>query len=378
MKFQIAILGATGYVAKAYRREIRECESEAKIVAVGGRRQDLLRSVAKEDDAALFTSDWRQALQHPDVNLALICTPDAFHHEAAMKCAELGLHVICEKPIGVNAAEAYEISAAIRQKRLGHFVPFWTRYIEVYRTAKAVYSSGQLGEVRAFVYRWHHPRPPNMPFTWRDDATLSSSGSIADIGSHAYDALRWILGDEARRVLAHADVTCPPKSDLGEINLREAQELSLTPEPSALPKSTATSLRAATACDFASMAIEMHSGIVGTLMVSHASFLRKGVAPELELHGTNGSLSIDRISGEVRLFLPNQPPETLAVTPDLGFPNRFRQFAFPALRESIAGGKSDHPGVEDGYRAQMFTDAAARSAQQGRWVELAEIECELK
>lgn len=372
MQFQIAILGATGYVAKSYRREIRECASEAKILAVGGRRQDLLRTVAEEDGADLFTGDWLQAIQHPNVNLVLICTPDAFHHEAAMKCAELGLNVICEKPIGANAAEAGEISSAIQAKQLGHFVPFWTRYIEVYRTAKAVYASGQLGEVRSFVHRWHNPRPANMPFTWRDDAALSSSGSIADVGSHAYDAVRWILDDEARQVLTHADVLSPHKSDLGDINLREAQELSRAPNAS-----DGAALRAASAFDFASISLEMCSGAVGTMIVSHASFMRKGVAPELELHGTKGSLSIDRISGEVRLFLPDTPAETLAVTPDLGFPNRFRQFAFPALRESIAGRKADHPGIEDGYLAQIFTDAAARSAQQGRWVALAEIENEL-
>ena len=39
-----------------------------------------------------------------------------------------------------------------------------------------------------------------MPFTWRDDAALSSAGSIADVGSHAYDTVRWILGDNAKRV----------------------------------------------------------------------------------------------------------------------------------------------------------------------------------
>ena len=45
-----------------------------------------------------------------------------------------------------------------------------------------------------------------MPFTWRDNAELSSAGSIADVGSHAYDTIRWMLDTEAVRVLAHADV----------------------------------------------------------------------------------------------------------------------------------------------------------------------------
>jgi predicted dehydrogenase len=61
-----------------------------------------------------------------------------------------------------------------------------------------------------------------MPFTWRDDADLSAAGSIADVGSHAYDTMRWILGQEAVRVLAHAAVISPAKPDLGAVNLDEA------------------------------------------------------------------------------------------------------------------------------------------------------------
>ena len=73
--------------------------------------------------------------------------------------------------------------------------------------------AGTLGEIRGIIYRWLNPRPPGMPLTWRDDATLSAGGSIADVGSHSYDTLRWLLGREAKRVLTHADVISAPKAD---------------------------------------------------------------------------------------------------------------------------------------------------------------------
>ena len=57
--------------------------------------------------------------------------------------------------------------------------------------AREVLDSGVLGEIRGVVYRWHNPRPMDMPLTWRDDDSLSAAGSIADGGSHAYDTLRW-------------------------------------------------------------------------------------------------------------------------------------------------------------------------------------------
>lgn len=369
MKFRIAVLGATGFIGVPYRQEIRDCPKDARIVALCGRRRDKLEAAASEDGAEFFSDDWRSVIERPDVNLVLVCTPDALHHEAMMACAARGLHVVCEKPIGANVREARQMYDAYRNSGLGHFVPFWTRYADVYRRAREVLMSGDLGEVRAFVYRWHNPRPEAMPFTWRDDATQSAGGSIADVGSHAYDALRWLLGEDARRVLTHANVITPSKPDLGDIDLAEAMEWGNSRESSEAPQS-----RQGTAYDYASIAIEMDSGAVGTLILSHAPYIRKGLAPELELHGTKASLSIDRTSGDLRLFGADTEPRTLATLPDQGQGNRFKNHVFPALRECIEGGPSEHPGLDDGYRSQLFTDSAARSARRGEWVSLSEIE----
>ena len=52
------------------------------------------------------------------------------------------------------------------------------------------------------------------------------------------------------------------------------------------------------------------------------------------------------------------------------------QQVFPAIRQHVAGSSCDHPDLEDGWRAQLFTDAAALSSRRGGWVELAEVESE--
>ena len=139
-----------------------------------------------------------------------------------LACAEAGKHLVCEKPVGVNVEEAAEAWRAYQGSRLAHFVPLWTRYFAPFARARELVQEGVLGEIRAIVYRWQNPRPEAIPFTWRDDATLSAAGSIADVGSHAYDAVRWITGLEARRVLTHAATVSPPKPDLGAIDLGEA------------------------------------------------------------------------------------------------------------------------------------------------------------
>jgi predicted dehydrogenase len=372
MKFQVGVIGATGFIGTPYRAEIREAADDASIVALCARRQDRLAAAAKEDGAALFTDDWRKVVEHPDVNLIVVATPDALHYEAVMACAELGKHVVCEKPVGSNAWQALEMWTAYRDKKLGHFVPFWTRYVPVFRRAREIAAAGTLGEIKAVIYRWHNPRPAAMPFTWRDDATLSAAGSIADVGSHAYDTVRWILGDEVKRVFAHADVITAAKPDIGKVDLAEALDWGQSHSAA-----DASELRKGTAADYATIAWEFNGGVVGALMLSHAPHLRKGLAPELELHGSEASLALDRIRSTITISRSGEEAVQQEPIADPGFGNRFAKHVFPAIRQRTADAErtaSDHPGLDDGWRVQVFTDAAARSAESGTWIELSSID----
>ena len=368
MQFRIGIIGATGFIGTPYRREI-QASPDARIVALCARRRERLETAAKETGARLATHDWREVVDDPHVNLVLVLTPDALHYEPVLAAAEQRKHVFCEKPVGKNVRQAYAMWKAVDDQGLLHYVPFWTRYVPVFRLARQLVAEGRLGAVRSVIYRWHNPRPLAMPFTWRDDAELSSAGSIADVGSHAYDTLRFILGEEAKRVLAHAQTIMPPKPQVGEVDLAEAIAWG-----HAHAVSESAERRKGTAPDYAQLAVEFTSGAVGGILLSHAGYLRKGFAPELELHGTRGSLSVDRISGELRFADSPDPARSLETVTDDGYCNRFECHVFPALRERAAGAGQEHPGLNDGWRVQIFTDAAIASAQRGTWVELAEFD----
>ncbi len=182
------------------------------------------------------------------------------------------------------------------------------------------------------IYRWHNPRPTSIPFTWRDDATLSAAGSIADVGSHAYDTIRWIIDQEANRVLAHAEILAPAKPDLGPIDLTEAIDMGQNQEAA-----ETTILRKGTAFDYANIIWQFHGGVVGSLVLSHAPTLRKGLAPEVELHGTEGSLAIDRLQNKLTLVRPDGTVELLETVPNPGFGNRFIKHVFPAISDRASG-----------------------------------------
>ena len=220
-----------------------------RVSSLCARRQDLLEQAGAQDNTTLITNDWQEVIHHSEVNLVLICTPDALHHEALLSCAKAGKYVFCEKPVGTNVQQAFDMYTAVQQAGLAHYVPFWSRYQQVLQQARQILTAGRLGDIRGVVYRWHNPRPLGMPFTWRDDAALSSAGSIADVGSHAYDTMRWLLGTEAIRVMAHADVITAAKPDLGDINLTEAIDWGASP-----PAEPGGKTRQATAFDYASHA----------------------------------------------------------------------------------------------------------------------------
>ena len=136
--FRIGILGATGYIGAPYRQEIRESD-DAQIIALCARRPEPLANAAAEDHAQLATSDWREVVDHPEVNLLIVATPDALHHEAVLACAEADKHLFCEKPVGVNAEEARTMRDAFRSRpQLATYVPFWTRYVGVFSEARKV------------------------------------------------------------------------------------------------------------------------------------------------------------------------------------------------------------------------------------------------
>ena len=371
--FRVGVIGATGFIGAPYRQEMREAVAGFQIAALCARRQEPLAAAAAEDGCDFTTDDWRQVVEHPDVDLVMVTTPDRLHYEPVMAAAAAGKHVFCDKPIGADSREAGAMWRACRDAGVAHYVPYWSRHIPLFQRAREICRAGTLGDIKGVMYRWHNPRPASMPFTWRDDATLSAAGSIADVGSHAYDAVRWILGAEATRVLAHAGTITPAKPDLGPVNLTEAIEWGSANAKDAAPKT-----RAGTAFDYATIAWEFSGGAVGAITLSHAPFFRKGLAPELELHGTAASLALDRVRGSIAIGAPGEDlPQTESASVDVG--NRFANFVHPALSARVDGQGDDEdggqrPGMEDAWRVQLFTDAAALSAKEGRWVEVAELE----
>ena len=79
MKFHVGVIGATGYIGTPYREELRGAPDAARIVALCARRRDRLLAAAQVDGCSFITDDWRQVVDHPEVDLVVVTTPDRLH-----------------------------------------------------------------------------------------------------------------------------------------------------------------------------------------------------------------------------------------------------------------------------------------------------------
>ncbi len=142
---------------------------------------------------ARSTDDWRAAVAAHDVDTVVIATPNALHHPQAMASFAAGKHVLVDKPMAMTVAQAREIAdaaeSAQRTLLVGHM---WRYRNEVIATRDAI-ASGAVGTpVHTRGYGVHAGWGPSG---WFVDRALAGGGALIDMGIHAIDTARFLLGD---------------------------------------------------------------------------------------------------------------------------------------------------------------------------------------
>ncbi|RYN79423.1 hypothetical protein AA0117_g3441 [Alternaria alternata] len=132
-----------------------------------------------------------ECLKHSGAQAVLICTATATHAPLIVQALDLGLHVMCEKPISVDfITTATVIEKAQSRPDLKFLVPFTRRYDKSYREAKALIESGELGEIHAVETWMSDVQDPAGHFV----AFAAHSGGIfLDMGIHHIDTGRYLL-----------------------------------------------------------------------------------------------------------------------------------------------------------------------------------------
>jgi predicted dehydrogenase len=195
---RLAVLGC-GWVADMHVRAALACGAE--IAGVANHRIESAQRFAAEHRIERVTTDWRELVNAPEVDVVVVCTPNALHARQSIVSLEAGKHVLCEKPMATRVADGEEMLAiAARQDRLLLVLHPWRHHPAVIALRDAIVA-GDLGRVvRTHGYGVHADWGPAGWFT---DPALAGGGALVDMGIHAIDTARFLLGEpDALRVRA--------------------------------------------------------------------------------------------------------------------------------------------------------------------------------
>ncbi len=142
---------------------------------------------------------------NPDIDAVYIITPNALHKDEAIRVARAGKHVICEKPMAIDAKEGEEMVAACKKANVkllvGYRMHFEAKTLEVIRMRNA----GELGKI--LFFQGLSGFRIGDPSQWRLNKSLSGGGALMDIGIYAVNGARYMVGEEPVWVTAQETKT---------------------------------------------------------------------------------------------------------------------------------------------------------------------------
>ena len=173
---------------------------EPLLKAVCARNADRVKSFAANWGYDTIETDWRALVDRKDIDLIDIASPNDTHAEIAIAAARAGKMVMCEKPLGRNAAEADAMVSAVEAAKVPNSVWYNYRRVPAVTMLKDLVDKGTLGRVfhyRAqFLQDWtiSADLPQGGEGLWRLDAAVAGSGVTGDLLAHCIDTALWLNG----------------------------------------------------------------------------------------------------------------------------------------------------------------------------------------
>jgi predicted dehydrogenase len=359
-------IGMLGYafMGKAHSLAFRDVERVSdppplrpRLVAIAGRDETAVAAAAARYGYERWTTDWHDLVADPAIGLFDNGGPNAAHAEPTIAAAKAGKHVLCEKPLGRTADEAFEIWSGVAATGVKHLCGFNYRFVPAVRLAREIVDAGELGEIRHFRARYLQDwaEDPGLD-TWRFSPETAGSGAIGDLATHAIDLSRFLVG-----------------------------------EITALSALVKTFIPGRKVDDAIESVVEFENGAAGTIEATRLALGRRN-ALQWEINGSKGSLWFDmERMNELQVFRLDadraRGARTVLVTEAdhpfmrywwppghiVGWGDTFTHEVIHLLEAIATGGDVAPYGAtfEDGYRASEVCDAIVRSSAEGRRIELA-------
>jgi len=318
------------------------------------------------------TADWREVVDHREVDVVCICAPNMLHEEAAVAASLAGKHVFCEKPVGGTPAQTVRIEAAARSAGVITGVGYNYRWAPLVQYARQLITDGKLGEITNYRGRFFsmYGADPMGLLSWRFIHDQAGYGVSTDILSHSIDLAHMLVGPIDRVVgTGHTYITERPLAKEGGTHY----DRGAPGDPTGAVENE----------DYFAAMVEFANGARGTFEVS-----RSIIGPEsqnaFEIYGTKGSIMWNlETMNEMKLYLASDEARGYTTVyagdryPYHGHfvPGDANAIGYEDMKviedyeflSSVAAGRQHQPGFAEAVDYVSVQDALIRSWGSGRW-----------
>jgi predicted dehydrogenase len=202
----VAIIG-DGLMAKEHSMALRNVRPvfgdvalEPRLVVIVHPDAERARAAARQYGVEHWATSWQEAIEHPEVDLVDIVTPNILHRDVAIAAAQAGKHIWCEKPLALTAIDAEAMTDAAEEAGVTTLVGFTYLQNPGIALARQMIERGELGDIFSFTgfFSADTMIDPAVPFTWRTDRSRAGGGALGDLGSHMVSIARHLVGPLAR------------------------------------------------------------------------------------------------------------------------------------------------------------------------------------
>jgi predicted dehydrogenase len=336
---------------------------EVRVVALCARNAERARETAQRWGIPEVFADYRDMIRQTRPDLVVVTAPPHLHAEMSIFALEQGCHVLCEKPMALDASEAARmVEAARRAPGQLNLLDHELRFDPARRRIGALVAEGWLGRVRqvAWTQRSGSQASPEKPFSWWHEAA-KGGGLLGALGSHAVDLFRfWGLEAEAAFGLLRTQIPERPDPRTGKLRRVETDDAFVAllrlaggdrVEPGALAR------------------IDMNAASPGP-WVSRIEILGSKGRLLLDETGTLWGCREGEDSWEALPVKEELPKTERQKIPDTVWARAFLRYA-RAVAEVLAKHRALVPEAaefQDGLRVQEVLDAVRASHASGRWV----------
>lgn len=355
----IGIVGTSWWVDSMYLPALAN-HTKAKVVAICGRDPERAHMMAHRWHIPSVYTDYNVMIEDAKLDAIIVATANDTHYPITMKSLDQGLHVLCEKPLALNAMDAQRMLELAREKGVKHMTPFTYRFMPTSRYLKALIEADYIGRPYHLNLRYYTGYARKNEYLWRLDLDKAGSGILGDIGSHFLYLADWFYG---------------------EIKTISCQLGNLVERPNTRPNGEPYPL----GDDMAIMTLEFANGAYGVIHASATCYEDTpfGQTHHMEFHGSKGTLysftdwdTIQQVKGArvgegmlTELPIPDHiwgsvRHDTVHNTYRDVF--RKEKLMIGEFIDGIVNDQAISPSFADGLRIQQLIDAAIQSNKLGQ------------